>query len=437
MPTLSENDVATHTARFIAMLDDAFRHYGAPEGLPPRLRDAVAATPRHRFVHRFRLGDGPLQDLDAEPDLALPTVYSDQVMRHVDAAGELLPSSNSQPSYVLWLLHLLGLEPGQAVLEIGSGSGWLAAVMGRLVGPAGKVIGIELIPDLAQHSQTDLEGIGIGNVEIVTGDGALGHGAGAPYDRAVITAATWDLPAVLFDQVTDGGRILVPVELRDGSGCEVTVLRRQGKVLVAEQAVPGWFVPLLGPGQDRAEAYRPLDTLPFWNEVCGEPSVRRSLPLGALAGSDTAPIAAQFRAFLGRTEPGLTAFTAGADAGWTPWLPVPPSSRPIPPFGLVDEADRSVALWDAGELIGYGGSAAAVRLARAYARWAEFGLPGMGAFGLEVHRAAAALAGGDRRWVEPRGATALAWQLKPGAASWQDLLGRSNQRLSEPLTNEA
>ncbi len=437
MPTLSENDVATHTARFIEMLDDAFRRFGVPEGLPPRMRDAVAATPRHRFVHRFRVGDGPLQDLDAEPDHTLPAVYSDQVMRHVDAAGELLPSSNSQPSYVLWLLHLLGLEPGQAVLEIGSGSGWLAAVMGRLVGPAGKVIGIELIPALAQQSRTDLEGLGVGNVEIVVGDGAQGHAAGAPYDRAMITAGTWDLPAVLFDQVMDGGRILVPVELREGSGCEVTVLRRQGAVLVAEQSVPGWFVPLLGPGQDRGGAYRPLESLPFWNEVCGEPSVRCGLPLGALPGSGLAPTAAQFRDFLGRTEPGMAVFTAGTDAGWTPWRPALPSSRPIPPFGLVDEADRSVALWDAGELVGYGGRAAAVRLAHAYARWAEFGLPGTGAFELEIHRADTAPAGSDHLWVEPRGATALAWRLKPGAASWRSLLGSSDQCFSKSFTTEA
>jgi protein-L-isoaspartate(D-aspartate) O-methyltransferase len=436
MPTPSEIDVATYTTRFIAMLDDTFRRYGAPEGLPPRLRNAVAATPRHGFVHRFRVGDGPLRDLDAEPDQTLPAVYSDQVMRHVDAAGELLPSSNSQPSYVLWLLHLLDLKPGQTVLEIGSGSGWLAAVMGRLVGPAGKVIGIELIPDLAQQSRTDLEGIGVRNVEIVTGDGVQGHSAGAPYDRAIITAATWDLPAVLFEQVTDGGRILVPVELRDGSGCEVTVLRRQDAGLVAEQAVPGWFVPLLGPGQDRGKAYRPLDTLPFWSEVCGQPSVRRGLPLGTLPGDGPSPIATQFRAFLGRTEPGMAAFTAGADAEWTPWLPIPPSSR-ISPFGLVDEEDRSVALWDAGELVGYGGCAAAVRLARAYARWAQFGLPGMGAFELEIHRVDAAPASGDHRWVESRGATALVWRLKPGAASWQDLVISSDQRLSEPITKEA
>ena len=423
MPASSENDVAPHAARFIAMLDDAFRGYGAPEGLPPRLRDAVAATPRHLFVHRFRIGDSPLQALDADPDRALPAVYSDQVMRHVDEAGELLPSSNSQPSYVLWLLHLLGLEPGQAVLEIGSGSGWLAAVMGRLVGPAGKVVGIELILGLAQQSRADLATLNVGNVEIATGDGTQGYAAGAPFDRAVITAATWDVPAVLFDQVVDGGRILVPVELRDGSGCEVTVLRRQGALLVAEQAVPGWFVPLLGPSQDRGASHRPLDALPFWSEVCGAPSVRCALPLGVSPSDGPATVAAQFRAFLGRTEPGMAVFTADAGEGWTPWRPMPPESRPMPPFGLVDEAGRSVALWDGGELVGYGGHAAAVRFLRAFARWAELGLPGMGAFGLEVYRAGAAPAGSEHLWIEPRGTTALAWRPRPGAVGWRDLLG--------------
>lgn len=108
----------------------------------------------------------------------------------------------------------------------------------------------------------------------------------------------------------------------------------------------------------------------------------------------------------------------------------------MPPFGLVDEANRSVAFWDAGELVGYGGRAAAVRLARTYARWAEFGLPGMGAFGLEIHRAAATPASNDHRWVGSWGAAALAWHLKPGRASWQDLLGSSDQRHSEPLTNQ-
>ncbi len=428
MALSSDNDIAAHTARFIAMLDDAFRRFGEPGGLPPRLREAVLATPRHCFVHRFRMGDGPLQDLDADPGQLLSAVYSDQVMRHVDEAGELLPSSNSQPSYVLWLLHLLNLEPGQAVLEIGSGSGWLAAIMGRLVGPSGRVVGIELLPDLAQRSRMDLEGLAVENVSIITGDGAQGHAAGAPYHRAMITAATWDLPAALFDQIKDGGNILAPIELRDGSGCEVTVLRRQRTVLVAQRSIQGWFVPLLGPNQDHGAARRPLDSLPFWNEVRGKPSVRRGFPLGALPHDGPAPVAAQFRAFLGRTEPGMASFTTGADAEWAPWRPAPPSSQPVPPFGLVDEANRSVALWDAGKLIGYGGHGAAVRLARAYAQWAKLGLPGMGAFELQVHRADAAPANNDHRWVELRGDTALAWQIKPDATNWQDLINSTRNQ---------
>ena len=119
--TATPEQVAPHMARFLAMLDSAFRRYGAPEGLPERFRDAVEATPRHRFVHRFRLRGGPetrsadnvLRDNDADPTAALADIYSDAAMAHVDAAGERLPSTNSQPSYVLWLLHLLDLQPGQ------------------------------------------------------------------------------------------------------------------------------------------------------------------------------------------------------------------------------------------------------------------------------------------------------------------------------------
>lgn len=110
-------------AQFETMLDDAFRHYQITDGLPLSIRQAVRATPRHRFMHRFRLDEGPLQDADANPAPLLASIYSDAVMVHVDAVGQSLPSTNSQPSYVLWLLHLLGIEPGHRVLEIGSGSG--------------------------------------------------------------------------------------------------------------------------------------------------------------------------------------------------------------------------------------------------------------------------------------------------------------------------
>lgn len=410
---LSAEQVAPHAARFLAMLDAAFRGYGVPDGLPERLRAAVAATPRHRFVHRFRIGDGALRDNDADPAQHLTDIYSDAVMRHVDGAGEPLASSNSQPSYVLFLLHLLGLHDRQAVLEIGSGSGWLAAIMAQLVGPQGRVTGVELIDELAAQSQAGLDSLGLPNVEIIAGDGTRGHAARAPYDAAIVTAATWDVPVALLDQVAEGGRLLIPVELRCGDGCDVTVLRKQGSALLAERSVPGWFVPLRGEGQDRQGVMRiPLPD--------GEPVGRHALPLGALGDGSRAPAAALFRAFLGRTEPGFVV-AGGPDDGWRPGMAVSPFGMKIRNFGI-SSPDGSTALWRAGEIISHGGLSAARRLARAYARWTEFGLPGIADFRLEVHRADTALAAANELWVEPRGATVLAWRLKPRAARWRNLL---------------
>ena len=411
---LSAEQVAPHAARFLAMLDAAFRGYGVPDGLPERLRDVVAVTPRHRFVHRFRIGDGALRDNDADPAQHLTDIYSDAVMRHVDGAGEPLPSSNSQPSYVLFLLHLLGLQDRQAVLEIGSGSGWLAAIMAQLVGPQGRVTGVELIDELAAQSRGDLDALGLPNVDIIAGDGTRGHAARAPYDAAIVTAATWDVPVALLDQVAEGGRLLIPVELRSGDGCDVTVLRKQGSALLAERSVPGWFVPLRGEGQDRQALVR--IRLPN-----GEPVGRHALPLGVLGDGRRAPAAALFRAFLGRTEPGFVVVASEPDHGWRPGMPVSPFGMKIRNFGIM-APDGSTALWRAGEIISYGGLSAARRLARAYARWTELGLPGSADVRLEVHRADAAPAATDELWLERRGATALAWRLKPTAAGWRDLL---------------
>ena len=411
--TPSPDQVAPHMARFLDTLDAAFRGYGVPDGLPPRFRDAVIATPRHRFVHRFRIGDGPLRNMDADPAQNLPDIYSDAVMRHVDASGALLPSSNSQPSYVLFLLHLLGLEPGQAVLEIGSGSGWLAAVMAHLVRPAGRVVGIELLADLAAQSRTDLQALGLDRVSVITGDGTRGDAAGAPYDRAIITAAAWDVPAVLLHQVAEGGRVLVPIERRSGDGCDVTVFERRGATLAAQRSVPGWFMPLQGGSQNRR-----VDTRMFL--PMGDATARHSLPLGIGGDGGPAPAAALFRGFLGRTEPGFVVTAPGADAGWRPGLGRSPHELPVAPFGVAD-TDGSVALWHAGEIVSFGGAAAAVRLARAYARWAALGLPGTGAFRLEVHEAGAVPPAGDGVSVEARGETVLVWRLKPIIGNWSEL----------------
>lgn len=396
-----EPDIEDHVTRFLGMLDTGFRRRG--EALPERFRQAVREAPRHRFVHRFRAErDGPVEEFDAGRQRHLAAIYSDRVLAHLGPDDSELGSTNSQPSYVLWLLHRLGLEPGHRVMEIGSGSGWLAAVMGRLVGD-GQVTGVEILGDLARRSRDDLAALGITNVAIVEGDGAAGHAEGAPYDRAMITAAVWDLPAALFDQVAEGGRLLLPIALAGGAGrdCHVAVLRRDGNGFRALEAVPGGFVRFTGPGQERGAERRRLDQLPFWPEIGATPSLRRALPLGARDPARFGGAAYAFRLFLGQTEPGFAAFDgSGEDEGLS-----------VSPFGLVDVTARSVAICRPGMMLGYGSPKAVRRLDAAYRRWTALGMPGPAAFELEVVRAAQAPRPGRGLWVEMRGASALVWRL--------------------------
>ncbi len=206
------------------MLDAAFRAYGAAE-LPARFGAAVRAVQRHRFVHRFCGGDGRVRDFEAAPEDNLKLIYSDRVLAHVAAGGETLPSTNSQPSFVLWLVYLLDVRPGQKILEIGSGSGWLAGILAHLVGGQGHVTGMEILEPLAAQSRVDLAACGLSNVTILAEDGALGCPAAAPFDRVIITAGVWDLPSMLFEQVAPEGLVIVPVELSFSRACRVALLR--------------------------------------------------------------------------------------------------------------------------------------------------------------------------------------------------------------------
>ncbi|MGF6230743.1 protein-L-isoaspartate(D-aspartate) O-methyltransferase [Inquilinus ginsengisoli] len=394
-----EPEIEAHITRFLAMLDTAFRRRGE-DGLPERLRGAVRDVPRHRFVHRFQADRaGPVEDFAAERHLA--AVYSDRVLAHFGPDDAALDSTNSQPSYVLWLLHRLGLEPGHRALEIGSGSGWLAAVIGRLVGD-GSVVGVEILADLARRSRGDLAALGIANVAIVEGDGSAGHAAGAAYDRAVITAAVWDPPAALFEQVAEGGRLLLPIALAGGAGrdCHVAVLRRDGDRFRALEAVPGRFVRFTGPGQERGAERRRFDELPFWPGIGATPTSRRPLSLGARDPARFAGAAYAFRLFLGQTEPGFTVFDDGAG-----------DDLAASSFGLVDAAAGSVAVCRPGMLLGYGSPEAVRRLDAAYRRWTALGMPGPAAFELEVVRAGQAPKPGRGLWVETRGTSALVWRL--------------------------
>ncbi|SDS14064.1 methyltransferase, FxLD system [Actinopolymorpha singaporensis] len=160
--------------------------------------DALATVPRHLFL----------------PGVPPAEAYVDEaVVTRRDAEGTAT-SSSSQPAIMAIMLEQLDVRPGHRVLEIGAGTGYNAALLAHLVGPAGSVTTIDLQPDVADAALAALAAAGYGQVRVVCGDGALGVPDGAPYDRMIVTAGAWDLPPAWFEQLAVDGRLVVPFDLR-------------------------------------------------------------------------------------------------------------------------------------------------------------------------------------------------------------------------------
>lgn len=147
--------------------------------------------------------------------------------------------TNSQPRTVAAMLRLLQVQPGQRVLDVGAGSGWTTALLARLTGPEGRVVGVELEPDLVDFGRTNLARTGQPWAEIREAQpGILGDPESAPWDRILVSAEPRSLPDELVAQLADGGRLVIPV-----AGTMLLVLRRGDDVETSRHG--GYrFVPL-------------------------------------------------------------------------------------------------------------------------------------------------------------------------------------------------
>lgn len=195
----------------------------------PAVAEAMASVPRHAFI-------------DVE-SLTIEQAYADEaVIVKRDDQGVSI-SSASQPTMVARMLDLAELAPGQHLLEIGTGTGYNAALLATIVGSDGRVVSVELDPDLAASARARLEHQGLDGVEVVVGDGAAGHPHRQPYDRVVVTTGAPAVSPAWIDQLRIGGRLVVPVVGADGIGsvrCLVT-----GRDGVEETArIPCGFLPM-------------------------------------------------------------------------------------------------------------------------------------------------------------------------------------------------
>jgi protein-L-isoaspartate(D-aspartate) O-methyltransferase len=147
----------------------------------------------------------------------------------------------SQPYMVARICEELGLDGDERVLDVGTGSGYQAAVLAQL---AAEVHSIERLPELAEQARRNLQAAGIDNVLVHVGDGSLGDPEHAPFDAIAVAAAAPDFPQALYDQLTLGGRLVVPVGGRRGQRLEVIVRSPEGPAVI--RSVPCRFVPLVG-----------------------------------------------------------------------------------------------------------------------------------------------------------------------------------------------
>jgi protein-L-isoaspartate(D-aspartate) O-methyltransferase len=366
-------------------------------------QQAYLATPRHRFVRRYREW-GTKEWQVVNPDsLAeqIATLYADRSIVLFGDDDQNVPSTISQPSFVLQMLDLLQLNTGDKVFELGAGSGWSAALMGHLVGPAGYVVSLEIIPELAQSARQTLESLGISNVQIVTGDGAEGYENSAPYDRAIFTAGAFDLPHYFYEQLREGGLLLVVIKTEGGED-NLFLLRKTGNHFESLESQPCGFVQLRGRYQfENLEPTVLERAIPEWAELQGKEIGKRRFWWGG-KGKVGEWTRLGIRSFLGITEPAFRAFkTAKLDQ----------QAIEQHYFGLWDAVNRSLVVAKDDWLVTYGNTQAEERLLKGLRHWVELGMPTAACLNLKVFPIGASLRAGDNQWLVKRRDSQFLWSL--------------------------
>ncbi|HZN18890.1 MAG TPA: methyltransferase, FxLD system [Micromonosporaceae bacterium] len=190
---------------------------------------ALRTVPRHVFL----------------PEVPLESVYRDDAIVTKRGPDGLPTSSSSQPSIMAIMLDQLGLAPGQRVLEVGAGTGYNAALMAHIVGPAGEVVTVDIDHDVVARAQAGLAAAGFPGVRVVCADGSEGFAPRAPYHRMIATVGVWDLAPAWLDQLAPDGRLVVPLDLR-GAQVSVAFERAPDGHWVSRSLAPCGFMRIRG-----------------------------------------------------------------------------------------------------------------------------------------------------------------------------------------------
>ncbi len=224
IPPGSARDWSSLRLRMVAEIEAdvvATRAYIGKRALDPQVLAAMGRVPRHRFV--------PPQLVDAAyENRPLPIGHGQTI---------------SQPYIVALMTDLLEPQPGDAILEVGSGSGYQAAVLAEL---GTNVRTIEIIPELAREARALIGRLGYDNIQVREGDGYYGWPEDGPFDGIIVTAAADHVPPPLVRQLKSGGRMVIPVGHRFGVQFLLLITKNRSGRVQTRQILPVRFVPLTG-----------------------------------------------------------------------------------------------------------------------------------------------------------------------------------------------
>ena len=361
------------------------------------LEAAFRAVPRHVFL----------------PGMTATEAYQDEAFVIKTDDDGMPVSSSSQPAIMAIMLEQLGLARGNRVLEIGTGTGYNAALMAFLVGEQGSVVTVDIDADLVVRARANLAAAGYPQVVVIGGDGGFGAPEHAPFDRVIVTAGAWDLAPDWLAQLGPGGRIVLPLSVRgiqlcvalereDGhwrsrSACRCGFIRMAGAF-----AGPESFAPL-GPQPGlhvQTDDGRPLDADALYAVLSGRATdVPASVPVAGAGELGEADL------WLTVTEPDLVRLTITGGG------PLRSTLLPLLPFGAMADSGTGPGAAGRGELgvaallpvrpapggRGYGefeiavrgfgprGASLAGHLAARVLTWDELGRPGASSLRLNAY----------------------------------------------------
>lgn len=395
--SLSSSLVGVHQRQLLDAVHGFFVLHG--KSLSDPVRAAFMAAPRHLFVKRYKtFGASRWQELEHETsEEHLAVLYRDNGLAIFQDAERL--ATISRPAFALFMLELLEVGPGGRVLEIGSGSGWNAALLGRLVGDHGSVDTVEIIPELAAHATRSLARAGVANVRVhLTDGGRIGSEMfeASSFDRVVFTTAAHDLPSGVTRLLKQHGIMLFILKC-PGGGDVLIKFCRNGDVLTALEARLCEFVSMSGLG--RRQEHEPIVLSDYLKSIGLSDKITLTMPFscGGRHAHDFVQRTFPLRSFLAATQPNFITFTD----------PIVEHA-----FGIASDSRDWLLVVQDGEARSYGTKSGWDYLMECLQDWVKFGLPTMLSMDLRAYpsgRAPSVYV--PRQWLMRRREADFVWSL--------------------------